>query len=87
MPEPETRLCQKSERVRHPVIGVIRKIRNAEEEGGGVVSFLQPYFKSMGEMRKTRYERGEGVKKKVQTYFTNDPIIIKVINDSGYTVA
>ena len=38
-------------------------------------------------MRKTRYERGEGVKKKVQTYFTNDPIIIKVINDSGYTVA
>ena len=68
MPEPETRLCQKSERVRHPVIGVIRKIRNAEEEGGGV-SFLQPYLKSMGEMRKTRYERGEGVKKKSPNLF------------------
>ena len=40
MPEPETRLCQKSERVRHPVIGVIRKIRNAEEEGGGGRQFF-----------------------------------------------
>ena len=60
MPEPETRLCQKSERVRHPVIGVIRKIRNAEEEGGGSSVFYSPILKAWVkcEKRVTRGERG-----------------------------
>ena len=59
MPEPETRLCQKSERVRHPVIGVIRKIRNAEEEGGPS-DFYSPILKAWMkcEKRVTRGGRG-----------------------------